>query len=216
MGIVGAQDAGEPFFADRNRWGYDYYSPYLQVRQWGRLETLTVGRYRVALGMGLILNNSYGLGKIAMLQSLGRTTYNLRAHSSRSGNYLQGAAATVRMTDHLQIVTFLSYRPVDATLNKDSTVSTILTSDYHRTETEMAKKHNLHQTAVGGSLRYDCNGLHLGLNALSLRYDRMLSPDSSILYRRHYPQGRIFQNLSLDYRLVRSKISGLSDVWFTL
>ena len=30
-GIVGAQDAGEPFFANRNRWGYDYYSLYSGV-----------------------------------------------------------------------------------------------------------------------------------------------------------------------------------------
>ena len=44
-GIVGAQDAGEPFFSNRNRWGYDYYSLYLQLRNLGRLETLCVGNY---------------------------------------------------------------------------------------------------------------------------------------------------------------------------
>ena len=25
LGLVGSNDAGEPFFADRNRWGYDHY-----------------------------------------------------------------------------------------------------------------------------------------------------------------------------------------------
>ena len=38
LGLVGAQDAGEPFFANRNKWGYDYYSFYLQLRNLGRLE----------------------------------------------------------------------------------------------------------------------------------------------------------------------------------
>lgn len=207
IGVVGAQDAGEPFFTDRNKLGYDYYSLFLQVRQWGRVESLVVGNYRVALGMGLVINNSFGLGKVAMLQNLGRTTSNVRAHSSRSGNYLQGTAATVRVTDHLRAMAFLSYRPIDATLNKDSTVSTILASDYHRTEKEMGKKHNLHQTAVGGSLRYDHDGLHAGLNVLALRYDRELRPDISVLYRRHYPRGRSLLNMGVDYQFVRRKVA---------
>ena len=45
-GIVGSQDAGEPFFAGKNRLGYDYYSLWLQLNQWGRIETLVLGNYR--------------------------------------------------------------------------------------------------------------------------------------------------------------------------
>ena len=97
-GIVGSQDAGEPFFSGKNHLGYDYYSVYLQLRKWGRLESLVLGKYRVSMGMGLILNNSFGLGKLSMLQNMGRPTSTLRAHSSRSSDsYLQGAAATVNI-----------------------------------------------------------------------------------------------------------------------
>ena len=32
-GFVGAQDSGEPFFADQNTIGYDYYSFYAAVRK---------------------------------------------------------------------------------------------------------------------------------------------------------------------------------------
>jgi hypothetical protein len=53
IGLVGAQDAGEPFFAHQNQWGYDYYSFYLQLRHLGRLESLCLGNYRVSMGMGL-------------------------------------------------------------------------------------------------------------------------------------------------------------------
>ena len=42
VGLVGAQDAGEPFLANKNRWGYDYYSFYAQLRNIGRLESLVV------------------------------------------------------------------------------------------------------------------------------------------------------------------------------
>ena len=71
-GLVGAQDAGEPFFAYGNRLGYDHYSFYLLLRKMGRLKTLAVGRYKVNFGQGLIINNSFGFGKLAMLSTLGR------------------------------------------------------------------------------------------------------------------------------------------------
>lgn len=208
FGLVGAQDAGEPFFSNKNRWGYDYYSPYLQIRKLGCLESFVAGKYRVSLGMGLVVNNSFGLGKLAMLQNLGRPTYSIRAHSSRSNDYLQGLAATIDVVKGLKATAFVSYRPMDATLNKgDSTVATILTTDYHRTETEMGKKHNLHQTALGGSLRYNHNGLHLGANVLTTHYDRRLQPNTAILYRQHYPQGQDFLNTSLDYGFVRPRFA---------
>ena len=35
IGLVGSQDAGEPFFAGRNSAGYDFYSFYAQIRKLG-------------------------------------------------------------------------------------------------------------------------------------------------------------------------------------
>ena len=198
-GLVGAQDAGEPFFANRNSWGYDYYSFYAQLRNVGRIESLVVGKYRVSMGMGLVMNNSFSLGKLATLQNLGRSAYTLRAHSSRSAGSLFGVASTVDVGRGMKLTAFASYSPADATLNNDGTAATILDTDYHRTETEMGKKHNLHLLKTGGSLRYDAHGLHLGVNTLYTHLDRTLQPKTSALYRRHYPQGNDFLNLSLDY-----------------
>lgn len=198
-GIVGAQDAGEPFVANKNKTGYDYYSLYVQLRNIGRVESLVLGNYRVSMGMGLVMNNSFSLGKLAMLQNLGRSTYTLRAHSSRSVSSLFGAASTIDLGRNLKLTAFASYSPADATLNKDGTVSTILDTDYHRTEMEMRKKHNLHLLKTGGSLRYNAHGLRLGVNTLYTHLDRTLKPNTSTLYRRHYPQGCDFLNLSLDY-----------------
>jgi len=206
-GFVGSQDAGEPFFAGKNRWGYDYYSFYLQLRNMGRIESLVLGNYRVSMGMGLVMNNSFSMGKIAMLQQFGRSSNIIRAHSSRSVNALRGGAATVDLGKSLKLTAFFSYSPVDATLNKDSTAATILTTGYHRTESEMAKKHNMDVMRTGGSLRYASNGFHLGMNSLYTHLSRELVPNTSILYRRHYPQGTDFVNLSLDYGIVKPRIA---------
>ena len=206
-GIVGAKDAGEPFFARRNRWGYDHYALYLQLRGLGRLETLCLGHYRVSMGMGLVMNSDFNLGKVAMLQNLGRASTGIRAHSSRSDNFLQGAAATLNLGKGLRLTAFGSYREVDATLNKDGTVATILNTGYHRTAAEMDKKRNLGMLKAGGSLSYQHQGLHVGLNMAYSRLNRELKPNTTTLYRRNYPQGWDFLNTSLDYRYASHRLS---------
>jgi hypothetical protein len=54
FGIVGAQGAGEPFFANRNKMGYDHYSYYLIINDYHRIKALALGCYKLSLGMGLV------------------------------------------------------------------------------------------------------------------------------------------------------------------
>ena len=207
-GLVGAQDAGEPFFANKNYMGYDYYSYYLQLRNWGRLSSLVLGKYRVSMGMGLIANNSFAMGKLSSLQNLSRATSTLRAHSSRSSaDYLQGIGATVTLAKGLSATGFLSYRAMDATLNKDGTAATIVTSGYHRTEKELEKKNNLKNTSYGGTLRYQGGGVHAGLNIVGIHLDRELKPNTAVLYRQHAAQGTDFLNFSADYGYVNPRFA---------
>ena len=211
IGLVAAQDAGEPFFAAGNGWGYDLYSYYLQLRRVGRLSNAVVGKYKVSAGMGLVLGQSFQLGKLATLQSLGRTPTTLRPHASRSeSDYFQGAAATLSLLPQglvtargdvrqLLLTAFASHRPVDATLNDDGTARTLVYSGYHRTPTEMAKKHNTHLSATGLHAHYQQGALRLGATAVYVRPDRELLPQTQTLYRRYFPQGRHFLNMSVDY-----------------
>ncbi len=199
-GLVGAQDAGEPFLAGTNKAGYDFYSYYLQVKHWGRVENAVVGKYKLSVGMGLVLNNSFGLGKLAMLQQLGRSTSTVRPHASRSSSaYYQGGAATVRLAPGWLLTGFLSYRRLDATLNADGTARTLLTDGYHRTDAEIAKKHNTASADAGAHLAFRSGALRAGVTALYTRLSRTLVPDAAPLYRRHYAHGNDFVNISADY-----------------
>jgi len=207
-GLVGAQDAGEPFFANKNRMGYDYYSYYLQLKNWWKLESLVVGKYRVSMGMGLIANNSFAMGKLSSLQNLGRSASTLRAHSSRSAaDYLQGVGATVPLAKGLSVTGFLSYRAMDATLNKDGTAATIVTTGYHRTEKELEKKDNLKNTTFGGTVRYHQHGWHAGLNVVATHLNRKLKPNTAVLYRQHAAKGTDFLNFSADYGYVNPRFA---------
>lgn len=208
-GVVASQDAGEPFFAGKNGAGYDYYSFYLLMRDLGRVKALALGRYRLRFGMGLVVNNSFGLGKLNTLSMLGRTSSNVYAHSSRSeGNYLQGAAATVRLLPTVDLTAFASWRRVDATLNDDSTtVATLLRSGYHRTPSEMRRRRNTSQTLAGGHVGWAANGWRVGMTGYYTAFSRELRPDLLQAYRRWYPQGRGFWNVGIDYSYLSHRLT---------
>lgn len=200
VGLTAAQDAGEPFFTGRNRCGYDFYSAYAVVRDMGLVKEAVAGRYRARWGMGLVLNTDFSFGKASALASVGRTDNRLRPHSSRSeATYLQGAAATLRLSAHMELTALASYRSVDATLNDDGTVKTLLATGYHRTASEMQRRRNTHQTATGASLVWHGDGFRVGLQGLGVWYDRCLSPDTRAVYRRYDASGRHMAYASAAY-----------------
>lgn len=200
IGIVASQDAGEPFFSQSNKYGFDQYSGFIQLNGLGSVESLIVGRYSIAAGMGLVMNNSFSLGKSAMLQDLGRQRNVLSPHTSASENgYMQGAAATIRLSDAIRLTPFLSYRKTDATLNDDGSISSLIYTGYHRTISELNKKNNTSLTAGGMNARWNHKDFSLGATAVFTHINRPLSPNKSATYKKIYPEGSNFFNASLNY-----------------
>ena len=200
IGIVASQDAGEPFFSQSNKYGFDQYSGFIQINGLGSVESLIVGRYSVSAGMGLVMNNSFSLGKSAMLQDFGRQRNALRPHTSASENgYMQGAAATIRLSDAIRLTPFLSYRKTDATLNDDGSISSLIYTGYHRTISELNKKNNTSLTAGGINARWNLEDFSLGATAVFTHINRPLSPNKSATYKKIYPEGSNFFNASLNY-----------------
>ena len=210
LGFVASQDAGEPFFGGRNTMGYDFYSFYLQVKNLGRWKNITLGRYRLNEGLGLILNNDFGFGKLSTLTSLGRSSSCIiRGHSSRSSaNYLQGAAATYTLLKGLELTGFLSYRQIDATLSADGGgIKTILKTGLHRTVNEIAKQKVASNTLVGGNISYQSQGWHIGATAFYTSFSLPLTPNKSQLYKRFAPEGNAFWNASISYGYISHRLT---------
>lgn len=207
LGIVGSQDAGEPFMSHGNC-PYDYYSYYFQIRNYGKLKNLTLGRYRLKFGMGLTINTNYNLGKTITLSNLGRNSNNISTHSSRSeANYLQGAAVTITIAKGLDLSCFISYRSIDAALSKDkSSILNIIKTGYHRTEKEIEKKHNASVFLLGNNLHYFNNGFHVGATVFYTSFNKPLKPDTKQLYRQWYPKGKSFYNIGAEYGYTSHKL----------
>ena len=207
-GFTGAKDSGEPFFREGNRWGYDTYNFYLQLRKTGVIENLVVGRFKLSTGMGLVVNNQLSMGKMASLSNQGRLGSTLRAHRSRSeAGSFNGVAGTIRLGKAWNTTLFASHQAIDATLNSQDEAQALVTSGYHRTAAEMEKKHNTLETDAGLNMSYRRGGLNIGLTTLYTHLNRRLSPQTSTLFRRYYPQGRNFLNASADYGLTLHRLA---------
>lgn len=206
-GITAAQDAGEPFFSNKNKLGYDHYSYYLLIRRLGCIKALALGQYKLKFGLGLVMNTGFGLGKTSAL-TLSSPNNSITANSSRSdAYYLQGAATTIALSRRIVLTAFASYRKIDATLNDDGDIKTILKTGYHRTESELDRKHNASQFTTGGNVLWRKNGFHAGATAVYTSFNKSLQPDDSQIFRRYYPHGKHFWNASVDYGYISHRIN---------
>ena len=208
-GFTAVQDAGEPFFKDRNSWGYDYYSFYLSLKNLKWLKHLVVGRYRLKFGMGLVLNNDFNFGKAMMLTNLAPRNNPIRTHSSTSSaNYLYGSAAQLSLSKDIQLALFGSWRTIDATLSKDGqSITTLLKTGLHRTRSEMNRKNDAAQWLAGTHLRFFRNGFHAGITAYATGFDKPLNPNRRQLFRLFYPTGKSFYNLGADYGYISRRFT---------
>lgn len=220
VNLTGSKTAGEPFFCRGNGMGYDYYSYNVSMRNLGVFRNVILGQFRAQFGMGLVINNNFTLGKQAMLASIGRLANNITPHSSTSDSkYLQGVAATAELGP-FTVTAFYSYRYIDATLNADGSISSILTDGYHRTVREMEKKNDASQSTAGVHLKYGGQtvaGLDwaVGASFLHTSLSRDINPvysnedtvSASRLYRLYYPTGKEFWNTGVDYRIRWSSLA---------
>ena len=215
-GFCASQDAGEPLFANKNKCGTDYYSFYVKVNNIGKLKTIVLGQYKIKFGMGLIQNNCFGYGKQIMLSSMNNYDATITGHSARSdGEHFCGVANTFDFSkkgsiNKWTLTSFWSYRKIDATLNKDGSISTISTTGYHRTPTEMEKKNNSSSLNAGTHINYKRNELYIGASMVYNWFDRPLNPNPTNnpqSYRTYYAQGYDFWNASINYGYISGKIS---------
>ena len=207
VGFTGAQDAGEPFFGSHNKMGYDHYAFYVLARKLGKIRTLALGQYKARFGLGLVMNAGFGMGKTTSMV-LATPQNSITANASRSeAAYLQGVASTIEIYKNITTTAFASYRKIDATLNDDSTIKTILKTGYHRTETEIKKRHNASQTTAGMNVNVKHNGISVGATAVYTAFSKDLKPDKSQAFRRYSPTGNNFWNVSIDYAYIHPRIS---------
>ncbi|SEL83311.1 helix-hairpin-helix domain-containing protein [Parapedobacter koreensis] len=196
------KDAGEAFFGGPQRYGFDFYSGSVYIRNQGWLKDVVVGDYALQFGQGLAMWSGIGFGKGSMLQGIAKQAMGLRPYtSSNEVSFLRGGAATIAF-GRLSVTPFFSGRRLDGsaydTTGDEPAVGSISQTGLHRTPTETANRHALSQRAYGANMQYESRRLRIGATAYHTRFNAAIQPQN-LLRNRFAFRGRSLWNTSLYY-----------------
>lgn len=183
IGLAGEKDPGEQFFLGSQSRGMDYYSGYLSLSNMGILKNLTIGTFRAGFGQGLTFGSGSALGNApGLLSGLVSIPMAKGSTSVSESNYLKGLTATFKIRK-VELTAFVSYHGVDANiLTRDSLsgkvlqVSSLISSGYHRTKSELEDRHAMTELLTGGNFNVTGKFFRIGASAYFSKWSASLSP----------------------------------------
>ena len=204
-GVLGEKDAGEQFFRGNQKLGFDFYSAHLFAKNMGIIKSLAVGDFTVNMGQGLIQWMSLAFKKGPDILSAKRQADVLRPYNSAGEiNFHRGVGVTI-VKNKWEATIFGSYKKIDAnfavgdtTTNQDDFITSLQTSGFHRTKSEVADKGIQKQLAFGGNVAHQFKNLQVGLNAVQYYLKYPLQKQSAP-YNLYALSGKSFGNYSTDY-----------------
>ncbi len=233
FGVTAEKDAGEELIWDPNtkRYGADFYSAHLQVKNQGFIKNVVLGDYQIQFGQSLLLGAGFSVGKGAeTISTVRRSNLGIRPYTSViETNFFRGAAATFEVRKNLELTTFYSNLNQDATLRSDTVeqedfITSIQLTGFHRTVNEVNAKSQINEQNYGGTLLYKIPkaNANIGLTAIANTLSRPLIRANRI-YNHFEFSGTdnlniglfgdyIWQNFSFFGEMARSKSGGLGAV----
>ncbi|MDP4238958.1 MAG: helix-hairpin-helix domain-containing protein [Bacteroidota bacterium] len=211
-GITAEKDAGEQFWGSAHK-GYDFYSFYAQLNDFGKLKTIVAGDFRANFGQGLVLHPEFSIGKSSyVLNVTARNAGLMKYSSSDESNFFRGGGATLRL-GKVDLTAFYSNKQIDGD-TANGTFSSIIKTGYHRTLKELSEKHTVNQQVVGGNATYTRMNLQVGVTLVHTLLDNRLEPDKSV-YNYFYFSGNKQTTGGIFYRLRWTKLNLFGETAMT-
>ena len=164
-GFTLEKEEGEPFFALKNRKGYDYISFYLMFHNWKWIKNMVVGNYKLNWGEGLIIGSNGFLHHYLPAFIYPTLSCKMRKHQSNDEfHYLSGFAATFQWKKNIEFSPFYSLRKLDAKIVNNQ-IKTIYKNGKHRTYTDFINRNKARQQLVGVNLDFLFSHLKFGLTS---------------------------------------------------
>jgi len=205
VALVGDKDAGEELFKGSNKYGFDFYSGHIYLRDLGKVKAIVLGDYHLEFGQGLTLWSGVGFGKSVDVLGVQKVPRGLNPNSSANENiYFRGAAASFRVTENSDLTVFYSNKNLDAGLLSDTLSAedfyfqSIQVSGLHRTPSEVAKKNAVNEQIFGENIAFNKEGFHIGATAYKTIYDKELIK-STQPYQIYDFQGKSNVNSGADF-----------------
>ncbi|MGN6435814.1 MAG: ComEA family DNA-binding protein [Agriterribacter sp.] len=208
-GITAAKDAGEPFFNQGNRAGFDFYSFHLFSKQAGLIKTIALGDYTVNMGQGLICWQGLAFGKGAGIANIKRQSATLRPYNSAGSFFFNRGAAVSLQKNNWESNLFISLRRLDGNLARDTAfsenISSIQLSGYHRTPSELEDKSAFRLFSYGGNISYRKKSWRAGFNIIQYHFSKPIQKETQP-YNLYAIQGNYWSNYSVNYQYTYKNI----------
>lgn len=170
------KDAGEPFFKEKQRNGFDYYAGYLEFNSVNKyVKKLVIGDYALQFGQGLISWNGLSFGKGAWVGSVAKQGTGLRGYSSMNENNFQRGVSSLILLGAIEWVPFIAYNRLSGKIIRsdsiENQITTISKTGLHRTPTEQSYRNAIKQWVYGSHLNYKYKRLRLGITYMHIKFD---------------------------------------------
>lgn len=216
IAVSGEKDAGEQFFKGEQKYGFDFYSAYLCLKNIGVLKKLVVGDFKLDLGQGLVMGSALMSGKGGGVGSVRHFAGMIKPVAPlNEGTALRGVAVTAGNYSYTGTL-FAAYRQYDGNtvVDEDSNKvfeGSLSSSGYHRTTAEQDKRNNLRAWVMGGDFLYRSRIFRIGARALYTLFDAEVLPTGRI-YQQYAFSGKGVFNAGIDYQLIVKKMVLFGEV----
>ena len=194
----------------------DFYSYYLQYRSNEILQNCILGKYRLALGQGILFAPKLGMSKSAEATSVPVKKYSsLKPYTSSYEIWELEGCSFELTTRNWSIIPFLSRTKLNANLDSLEQITSFNESGLNLDE---AKKNNVQETLFGSAVEYNNGNNQLGCSYSSLAFDHEFSNDKrNQKYQAVNLYCNLFNNsypLFSEIALADEKVAGLAGVKF--
>lgn len=174
LGLLADNDRYEPLFSNGIK-GVDRYSFFFETKEvLPGLKRFIIGDFRLSLGQGLIVRNSFMRGTYAASLERREKTLQLRHNLSGSGlNNFRGVALHVERWGGEALVAY-SQQSLDAKYSQDSPERGLYGVKYdspHRTKEEIQKRHKASEKSLIGRIGYQGRNFKMGINGIYIHWN---------------------------------------------
>jgi hypothetical protein len=213
-GITLEKDPGEKLFQDNVKLKIDYISAHLFLENKGDFRYIALGDFEVNLGQGLLMWQSFGVGKSVTVNNIKRNAEVLKPHTSVvEDNFNRGAGASFQKKG-FELTGFGSYRLRDGSSIAVDTLSiedfneiqSLQGTGMHRTESELKNRSNTKLWMAGGRAGWSNRVFSVYLNSTYHHLGANLGA-STDLYKKYSFSGNSLFNASVNYNYLGKKFN---------
>ena len=207
-GFTAEKDPGESFFSGSNKQGFDFYSAHVSLNINSTFENISFGDFLVRAGQGLVLWQGYTSGKSENVLGISKTNQGIRPSTAVDENlFFRGAAATLNI-GKANLSFFYSQKNDDGNVGGTNStghfVTSLQTSGYHRTKSEIEDKNSVRNTNYGGLFSWNFSNLKVGATLVRQQLNLPFIPASE-LYNQYRFSGTENVTGGVDYSFNKGK-----------